>query len=368
MAVVSSPPDPLASDLRRRVKPDAEVVLLCNPRAGGRWKELAGILDSEEGRSARRIVTDSVHDLAPALSSIGRGARLLCIYGGDGTIQRILDRMTVTGLEDIHLALIGGGTMNVTSRWCGLKGSPEENFRALVRAYHAGNLLLKEVPLLEVEQDDIIHRGFTFGMGPVVRILDAYEHGRKGKAAALATGIGSVAAAWTGFPRSLKPLTESMPAEVSLDGERLPDRRFSALFANVTGMINPGVSPFAEERRRDSFYCAAYSVDARELTMALPMLVRGWLPVSPRLAWKLPTPWRTEAQGRDEGDTPKIPLAADPRYVNRIVKDLEISTRESLYTIDGELFESVGSETKVQLGPVIKLAVAPQRKWTKRGP
>jgi len=361
MAVVSNPPDPFGSDLRRRVKPDAEVVLLCNPRAGGRWKELAGILDSDEGRAARRIVTDSVHDLAPALSSIGRGARLLCIYGGDGTIQRILDRMTPAGLEDIHLALIGGGTMNVTSRWCGLKGSPEENFRAVARAYHAGNLLLKEVPLLEVKQKGNVHRGFTFGMGPVVRILDAYERGRKGKAAAIATGLGSIAAAWTGFPRTLKPLTESTPAEVKLDGEMLPDRRFSALFANVTGMINPGVSPFAEERRRDSFYCAAYSVDARELTMALPMLVRGWLPVSPRLSWKLPTPWRTEEQLREHGDKPSMPLAADPRYVNRIVKEFEISTDESLYTVDGELFESSDHVTRVELGPTIKLAVGPRR-------
>ena len=29
----------------RKVKREAEVVLICNPRAGGRWKALAGILD-----------------------------------------------------------------------------------------------------------------------------------------------------------------------------------------------------------------------------------------------------------------------------------------------------------------------------------
>jgi len=361
MAAVSDAPDSLSTDLRRRVKTDVEIVLLCNPRAGGRWKELAGILDSDEGRSARRIVTDSVHDLAPALSSIGQGAKLLCIYGGDGTIQRILDRMTRSGLEDIHLALIGGGTMNVTARSCGLKGSPAENFRAVVRAYKSGNLLLKEVPLLEVKQGHNVHRGFTFGMGPMVRILDAYERGRKGKIAAIATGIGSVAAAWTGFPRSLKPLTESMHADVILDGERLPDGQFSALFANVTGEINPGVAPFAEERGRDSFYCAAYSVDARELTMAIPMLVRGWLPIAPRLAFKLPTPWRTEAQDRDHSDSPSVPLAADPRYVNRSVQKFEITTQESLFTVDGELFESSDHTTTVTLGPTIKLAVLPKK-------
>ena len=48
----------------RKVKQEAEVVLICNPRAGGRWKALAGILDSEEARHVRRIVTDSVEDIA----------------------------------------------------------------------------------------------------------------------------------------------------------------------------------------------------------------------------------------------------------------------------------------------------------------
>src|SRR5690349_24301396 len=97
----------------------AQIVLLCNPRAGGRWKALAGILDSEEARHVRRIVTDSVEDIAYALSDLGQDVELLCIYGGDGTIQRVLDRLAPEAHERLRLALLGGGTMNVTSRWCG---------------------------------------------------------------------------------------------------------------------------------------------------------------------------------------------------------------------------------------------------------
>ncbi len=367
------------SGLRRRVKPEAEVVLLCNPRAGGRWRELAEILDSEEGRTTRRIVTDSVHDLAPVLSSLGREAKLLCIYGGDGTIQRILDRMSLSGMEEIHLALIGGGTMNVTSRWCNMSGTPEENFRAVVRAYHEGSLLLREVPLLEVKNETApapgatdaaaaagkrlrVHRGFTFGMGPIVRLLDAYERGPKGKAAAIATGVGSVAAAFLGYPRSLKPLLSNMPATIRLDGESLPDRSFTAVFANVTGEINPGVAPFKEGRRRDNFNCAAYSVVARELIMALPMLARGWLPRTARLHFHFPTPWKTAEQVRRDRTPQAIPFAEDPRYVNRTAKLLEIETDERLYTVDGELFDSVGGRFSVSLGPNIKLAVLPGRR------
>ena len=61
-------------------------MLLCNPSAGGRWRELADILDSDEARYARRILTDSIEDIGPALADLGRSTHLVCIYGGDGTI------------------------------------------------------------------------------------------------------------------------------------------------------------------------------------------------------------------------------------------------------------------------------------------
>lgn len=351
-----------SSKPKRRVKPDADIVLLCNPRAGGRWKELAEILDSEEARHVRRIVTDSVEDIAPALQGLGREAKLLCIYGGDGTIQRILDRLSPSRSDAVQLALIGGGTMNVTARWCGFGGSPAENFRAVVQAYRTGDLLFKEVPLLQVTQDHRAYRGFTFGMGPIVRILDAYERGRKGKIAAVGMALRSMAAVWTGFPSSLQDRIAPMEAKVSIDGERLPYSQYTAVFGNVTGQINPGVEPFVDTRTRDSFYCAAYSVSTRELVLALPFLMRGWLPVDRGLLFNPTRIWKAH----DEDGPSRLQLPADPRYVNRPVSHLEIRTREPLYTVDGEIIQSRGELVTVELGPVIKLAVTPAARFTDR--
>jgi diacylglycerol kinase family enzyme len=103
-----------------------DIVLICNPTAGGRWKELASILDSDEARFVRRVVTDSIDDIAPAIVALSRRTRLLCVYGGDGTIQRVLDALHASpGVgEPPQLAFIGGGTMNVGARWCGLTHSP----------------------------------------------------------------------------------------------------------------------------------------------------------------------------------------------------------------------------------------------------
>lgn len=348
---------------RRRIKPDAEIVLLCNPQAGGRWRELARILDSEEATFARRIVTDSLEDVAPALADLGREAKLLCIYGGDGTIQRILDRLSPSHRDGIQLALIGGGTMNVTARWCGMSSSPSENFRRVVRAYRTGQLLLKEVPLLHVRQGDRVNYGFTFGMGPIVRVLDAYERSQKGKKAALGMALRAISAVWTGYPGTFKALIKPMDAEVRIDGELLPYTRFSALFGNVTGQLNPGVQPFVEERTRDSFYCAAYAVNAREFTLVLPGLVRGWLPVDPALLLKLPWLWKhrghlAEAIAEAEASS-GLPLPTDPRYINKTARRIEITTEESLYTVDGELLRTHGDPIAIELGPFLKLAVLP---------
>lgn len=334
----------------RKAKPDAEIILICNPRAGGRWKELAAILDSDEARHARRIVTDSVDDIGPALAALGRNAKLICIYGGDGTIQRVLDRLSARKQDEVHVALIGGGTMNVTARWCGFDRPPAHNFREVVRAYRNGNLLLREVPLLEVRCGDRRKRGFTFGMGPIIRVLDAFERGPKTKRGAVALAIKAMTAAVIRRPAEYRALLEEMDAEVALDGVKLEYDRYAAVFANVTGQINPGITPFVGERGRDSFFAAAYAADSREVALAIPLLIKGILPIDTGSLLRRLAPWKRGERRRG--------LPTDPRYVNRTAAKLEIVTNEKLYTVDGELLTSEAGRIDVDLGLRLRLAVS----------
>ncbi|MCK6549314.1 hypothetical protein L6R52_25955 [Myxococcota bacterium] len=339
-------PAPVQRDTR-------EIVLLCNPRAGGRWKELAEILDAREARRVRRIVTDSVSDVAEALASVAHTARLLCIYGGDGTIQQILDQMlTSAHTRHPYVALIGGGTMNVTSRWCGMSGSPAANFRATIRAYESGRLLLREVAPLVVHQGAVTHYGFTFGMGPLVRLLDHYEHGSKGKLAAVGVGATGVLAAWTRWPKQVRGLLDELEATVRKDGEELPHHRFSLVFCNVTGRVNPGVKPFVGPRTRDSFHVAAYAVTKREFTMLMPLLARGFVPLDPKALLRPVSTWRqVMLSGFGKGSLP-----LDPRYVNGTASKLEVRSPEAIYTVDGEILRSNGEPITVELGPPLMLA------------
>jgi hypothetical protein len=341
-----------AGDAATRAARRKEVALICNPRAGGRWRVLADVLDSEEVRGVHRIVTDEIEDIREAIAGLGQRVRLLCIYGGDGTIYRVLNELLRDPTVPLpRLAFLGGGTMNVTAARCGMSGSPGENVRRLMRAYRADRLLWRDIPLLAVTQKDQTRYGFTFGLGPLVRILERYEAGTKSRAAAVALGLRSALGAVTGLPRADRPLLRELEAQITADGERLPYRRFAAVFANVTGAINPFVEPFVGERTRETFHFLAYAVSAAELALRAPLLARGRLPVDPRSFLDLVSTWR-----RARAAVGGTAFPTDPRYVNRQARRLGIETTETRYTMDGEVLASVDPHFDVRLGPTLQVA------------
>ena len=202
-----------------------DVVLLCNPQAGGRWRALADVPDSDEAKGVRRIVTDEIDDVAEALSSVGRRAKLLCIYGGDGTIYHVINQLLSRPHESMpRLALLGGGTMNVTGRLCGMTGSPGDNFRSVMRAYLTDQLLWRDMPVVEVEHGEAKTYGFTFGLGPLVHPgpLRARPQRQAGGARHRRAGHRRRARADQAGHGQSPPMT----ARVYADGEQVPHDRF----------------------------------------------------------------------------------------------------------------------------------------------
>ena len=343
--------EPTATELDPR-----EIVLLCNPRAGGKWRELAEILDSDEAGSVRRIVTDSIEDVAPALDALTQHAKVLCVYGGDGTIQRILDRLYADARQSYpQLAFVGGGTMNVVARWCGMTSSPANNFRRIVRAYRSGQLLLKEVPLLRVRMAQVQHLGFTVGLGPLVRLLAEFERTNKKLWQLAALLSRTIAGAWGLSERRVRDILAPMRATVHIDGTVLPRSDLGMVFCNTTGHLFLATDPFVKRRQRDNFHVAAYATTAREFTLLMPFLARGWLPLDPAALRTPVSTWKRIGLtwlGHDQ-------LPTDPRFVNDTAKEVRIDTDEKLITVDGELIHTPGGTITVELGPTLQLAVSP---------
>jgi hypothetical protein len=326
---------------------ERDIVLVCNPAAGGRWKELAGILDSAEALHARRIVTDEIEDITASLRRLGKAAKLICIYGGDGTILKFLNSIFPTkNAEPPVMAFIGGGTMNVSARWSGWTKAPAVNFARVVTQYLEDRVITRDVPLLDIKQGDQTQFGFTFGLGPAIRVLNEYENSKKGKLAALAWAAKTIAAAYVKTPSDLHRLSELTPAEIVLDGEILPYDRWAFVFANTTGQIVRWVSPFPHVRKRDTFHALAYAVSREEAILLAPFLMRGKLPIDPKSLLKPTSDWK------------RIALA----YLgntNSPAKTFEVRSAEKLYQIDGDVFESTGEPLHVTLGPVVRLVIGP---------
>jgi diacylglycerol kinase family enzyme len=352
-------PDGHATNHPVKTERPRDVALLCNPQAGGRWRVLADVLDSDEAKSAHRIVTDEIDDVREAIAGLGQRVKLLCIYGGDGTIYRVINELLRNPkAPPPRLALLGGGTMNVTSAWCGMRRAAGENFRQVMRAYAADQLLWREVPLVAVTQKGQTSYGFTFGMGPLVRILEHYERGTKTRANALVVGVKTAIGAVSGIPRDYQPMLREMEARITVDGQPLPHERWVATFANVTGVINPFVAPFVNDRTRDSFHFLSYAVSSREFAVMAPLLARARLPIDPRQLLHPISTWRQallSMVGRGG-------IAADPRYINHPARTLVIESDETHYTIDGEVFPSIDRRFEVRLGPTLHLATLTPRR------
>lgn len=337
-------------------KRERDIVLLCNPAAGGRWRELAKILDSPEARQVRRIVTDQIGDIEAALADL-RKERLVCIYGGDGTIQKIVTEMLRRGGLSAPVAFIGGGTMNLAMRWSGWHGTPGDNFGEVIRRDVAGKQLYTEIPLLEIRQGKTVEYGFTWGAGPTIRVLDRYENGRKGKLAALEFASKAVTGALARKPPEFANLLDNMQAEIELDGERLPYSTYVAIFCNVTGMVHIALKPYNHQRTRDTFHALAYASTAREIAVLLPFLAMGKLPVDSTMFLRpvsLTTQFALSYFGRGA-------LAYDPRYINRAAHTMTIRSDEKIFTIDGEIFQSTGEPIEIKLGPSVRVVAGSPR-------
>ncbi|HNF96325.1 MAG TPA: diacylglycerol kinase family protein [Pseudomonadota bacterium] len=334
-----------------------DVVLLCNPRAGGRWRALAGVLDSPEAKGVRRIVTDHIDDVGAALADVGQRADLVCIYGGDGTIYHVINemlRIPPNGHPPPRIFLLGGGTMNVTATKLAMSGTPANNFRAVISAYHAGTLRYRQVPLIAVRTGGQVRYGFTFGMGPLVRLLDRYERGGKGKLAALGLGVQAIAAALSPLRTSFAPLLDQQTATIIADGRPLSQISFAALFANTTGAVQRLVEPFPSDCPPEHFHFLAYAVSAREMAALVPLLMSGKVPLDLGLLRSPFAAIKTLAgavTGRGE-------LPRDPRYVNHPAQKLRIETGEAIFTLDGEVLPTDG-QLEVTLGPTLSLALHP---------
>jgi diacylglycerol kinase family enzyme len=137
-----------------------------------------------------------------------------------------------------RFAILRGGTVNTVARNVGISGHPEEILARLVRRYRAGGAMASvEVDLLEVNG----MYGFLYGAGMPGRFFETYYGGPTTGAAWAATLAARAVASGVTGGRFAKWLFEPIDAEITIDGERLAERRFTLIVASTVRDVGLGV-------------------------------------------------------------------------------------------------------------------------------
>lgn len=304
-----------------------KITVVVNPHAKRNKKrpEIVGKLQKILGPEADVRLTDTLEAVdAAARDAIVRGAEVLGICGGDGTIHHTLSRFAaVYGDKPLpKLLTLGGGTMNMVCRSVGVLG-PADGIAHRFRAAVADPKRMQVVARETIRIDDRIC--FIFGFGLVSNFLNAYyEGGTTGplKAAwVVQKGVRSVMQRGD-FAREL---FAPWAGKVVVDGDEVPFRSYTACLVQTIENLGIGFTPmYRAFEKPGHFHIIATQMNPVRLVNHLPHIFFG-RPMN--------TPDAYDAVAR------KVEVIPD------------VST---LYTMDGDMYTSDRPFT-VEIGPRVEV-------------
>lgn len=111
--------------------------MIVNPNAGVKkgtkdWPKILRILNEEKVDFEFRLTAGRGHAIEIASEAAGNGYRKICVVGGDGTLNEVLNGImvqTVVAPSEITLGMIPVGTGN---DWCRMFGIPFDYLKAIV--------------------------------------------------------------------------------------------------------------------------------------------------------------------------------------------------------------------------------------------
>ena len=238
---------------------------------------------------------------------------VLAINGGDGTVHLTLTAMIGLGITPPVLALLPGGTTNMTAH--DINGRRMRFDAALNRFLDAAAAGTPPAPkpVVQVRDNDRIQLGFAFGMGAIIRGIQ-YCHEQvysAGIGDEWASGVAVARAAW-GIVRRDPVFADGVPLSLDVDGRRSTSLASIFLVSTLARLLM-GIHPFWGTGR-GALSTTLVEENARHFLRAFPALLRG-----------RPNSHLTEAGGYTSWQADRVEVAGRGQY-----------------TIDGEIYETNG--------------------------
>jgi diacylglycerol kinase family enzyme len=168
------------------------------------------------------------------------------------------------------------GSMNTIARsllW--RHGSPERVLERTVADYRAGRPF--EVTERHLIGVDGRHFGFMVGAAAVVNFLRLYYGGGGRGRWAAAKLVGRVAASATAGTALARTVFQRTEADIDCDGERVPHRRFTVIYASSITDIGLGfTATYLATRKPGFFHLLAGPLSVGQVLRGLRRLRHGW--------------------------------------------------------------------------------------------
>jgi hypothetical protein len=302
---------------------------------GGKYKQYG--IPQIVGDDGLVIETETMEEIDGAIERmISDGERLICLNGGDGTVQRALSRMMNNFGEDAQkipvLFPLRGGTMNLLADHLKIKGTTPDLLRqAVALARSDGELPYVEVPTLRVvrRMAGVTEReyGFFFGNGALYRFHRIYYRETRGGPLAAAGLFAKCVFGGATRRTHYRDVFGLTPARVLIDDFEMPASQFTVVLAMIFKVVVLTFDAFRDVGPGD-FYVLATSVPIFGLAGKLP-----------KLLWA-------------KGAEPPYP---EEEFFNRKASRLFLECSEG-YSLDGEVFELDDPYTiTIDLGPKVRI-------------
>lgn len=308
------------------------VALYANRRAGWLSEEWHDLDDWALKVGIKSCVLTNIEEMDPIIARFGEETLLLLVFGGDGTLLRVMNSwINHHGAEKMPVIVpIGGGTMKRLPRRTRWNGTPAENARIALKLFESGSLAQLPLSLLEVKWGRERYFAVTFMAGALVRVMRQYSRFKTTPFIAGGFVLGSLVAGLSGWPKFFTNLYGQIKARVTVDGELLPEDQYIILIKDALEKLIFFIEPYQGICLPGQSYSLAYAVDSREMAREFWRLCRGRTP-------------------------------DDKRYFNRPTSVMQIEPRgEVPFTLDGEYFTARPGETiTVSRGPEVRVAMNP---------
>ncbi|MEW6554158.1 MAG: diacylglycerol kinase family protein [Actinomycetota bacterium] len=323
------------------------IAVLTNVEAGrnrfGRYKSYG--LPEIVGPGGLVEETETMEEIDGAIERmLARGERLICINGGDGTMQRTITHMiNKYGEEAVGVPVLfplRGGTMNLLADHLKIKGKTPDLLRRAVAAERLSpDLPHIEVSTLRVTRDiggrEEREYGFFYGNGALYRFHRVYYRETNGGPVAAAKLFAKCAIGGATKSTRYQHVFGLTPAKVTIDGFTIPADQVTIVLAVMFQVVVISFDAFRDEGEGD-FYVIATSVPIFKMARKLHRLLWG-----------------------KNSEHPPYPME---EFFNRRASRIHMECREG-YSLDGEVFEIEEPYTlTIEKGPTVKflnLGVSP---------